>query len=336
MKILLSYENNKQEFIVSIAAVLCLAVIAVAILVKQSRYDIASFGLASDGQIKTAGPEPSFGNINTGQISPSGFKALLKDELYNRDNLHEKINGKATLYLESGFRKMMSSRYVNSADNAVWMELFIYDMGDVKNAFSVYGQQKRADSAEIPDLGRAYAASNALFMAHGRYYIEIIGSTKSAVMTGALLETGSKLKSELKTAGSDTINELSMFDKKYIVPGSEKQYPRGAFGFSGFTDVFSARYRLPGSAATVFVSVKSKPEQARLNSEEYARFCIENGGVQEKTDKTGGVAIINLFGSFEAVTACGKYVAGVHEADNQRDAEKFAEIIMATVCGREK
>jgi hypothetical protein len=37
-------------------------------------------------------------------IVPAGFEALSKPEEYNADNLYEKIDGKAPLYLEAGFK----------------------------------------------------------------------------------------------------------------------------------------------------------------------------------------------------------------------------------------
>ena len=69
---------------------------------------------------------------------PKGLKPLNPPEAFTPDNLWEKINGQAEMYLSAGFVSLQSQWFVESEDPASIIELNIYNMGDGLNAFSVY------------------------------------------------------------------------------------------------------------------------------------------------------------------------------------------------------
>ncbi|MHC4193058.1 MAG: DUF6599 family protein, partial [Planctomycetota bacterium] len=81
-----------------------------------------------------------------GSLTPAGFKALSTTEVYDSANLFEKINGKATFYLDCGFRELLTQRFVSESDEDIWMELYVYDMSNIANAFSVFSTQKRPEA----------------------------------------------------------------------------------------------------------------------------------------------------------------------------------------------
>ena len=116
---------------------------------------------------------------------PPGLEPMGPPERFDAETLSEKIDGKAELYLSSGFVSLVCQRFFSAGDNRLWLEVFLYDMGDGRNAFSVFSSQRRADGWDA-DLTRfAYRTENALFMAHGREYIEIVGS--DALLSDAIV-----------------------------------------------------------------------------------------------------------------------------------------------------
>jgi hypothetical protein len=338
MKINLTDKKNPQEFIIGIVLITLMIIIAAAVLIKQAKYDLSSYGVApaSGGEKNSVPDGTAEGGIKFEKLIPDGFALLLKSETYGRDNLHEKINGKATMYLESGFVQMTSQRFASSADKNIWLELFIYDMGAYKNAFSVYSQQRRADAVEVPELGKAYSTPNSLYIVLGKYYVEISGSSKSDLLNAAIPDLGRKISAHLKTSGAENSEDVNLFDKKYVVAGSEKQYLKGAFGYSGFSDISAVQYKTGGATAIVFTGTASDNSEAGKISDGYLNFLVENGGELKKKDDSTGLKIVNLYGYFEAVTSCGKYIAGIHEAESLADAEKISEVFIKKVCGKKK
>ena len=324
----LTKAQNKTEFTISVLILILLTCIAIGVFIIQSDYDLRKFGIINKIDNPGNDSQSILKTIDMNSFSPAGFKLLLERESYNAKNLHEKINGKAPLYLESGFKKMTCQKFVNKRNQKLWLELFIFDMGKVKNAFSVYSLQKRADAVSLPAYKIAYKTSNALFFIKGRHYIEIIGASDSKRLLRAILDVGRKTLSALP-AGSGKIDEFSLFDRKYLIGGSEKLYLKSAFGFDKFTGVFTAKYRFMGKETTVFFSNRRNQSESESIASGYFKFLIENGGENEEVSgKYSNMKIVNFAGSFEIIFTYKNYIVGVHEAENIQVARKLAELLL--------
>ncbi len=78
---------------------------------------------------------------------PPGMVPLTSPEIFDPQTLSDKINGKAELYLSAGFVGLASQRFKDKAGSNLWMEAYIYDMGNGQNAFSVFSAQRREGAA---------------------------------------------------------------------------------------------------------------------------------------------------------------------------------------------
>ncbi|TFG46523.1 MAG: hypothetical protein E4H40_07285, partial [Candidatus Brocadiia bacterium] len=120
--------KKRFESAISLCIIAVLAVIAVGIVLRQ---------LPDPGRKERS---------ELGHLTPAGFILASKTEFYRHDNLYEKIDGKADLYTESGFEILQTCRFAASQNTELDFEAFIYDMGTLRNAFSVYSLQKRSDA----------------------------------------------------------------------------------------------------------------------------------------------------------------------------------------------
>ena len=221
---------------------------------------------------------------------PPDSKSFPKPKSYIPENLYEKIDGKAPLYIESGFVKLFTQRFVSENDDSLWFEVFVFDMAAAKNAFSVYSVQKRADVETFPSMQFAYRTSNALYFVHDRFYVELVGSSESADLFGAMAEVADKLAgpafllSQESRGGKVTeIPELTLFPQENIVAGSAKLYLSDVFGFDGFSDTFVCQYKVGEESVTAFLSRRPSPQDARTTAENYYNFLIDNGGKAKPT-----------------------------------------------------
>ena len=310
--------GKRLESAISICILAVLFVIGVGVFVKQFDYDISRFGI-----ITATAPKSEI-SFDLSSLVPAGFETLSKIEVYSSENLYEKINGKAPLYTESGFEKLFTQRLVSKNDETLLMELYVYDMGTVKNAFSVYSTQRRPEAETLPAFAFAYRTSNALYLAHGKYYIELVGFSESAELFRAMVEAAENIRSELAVDKVTEIAELSLFPAENIVPGGIKLYLANAFGSEELTDTFTCRYKFGDETITAFLSRRPDPQDAQLTAESYYNFLIDNGGVAKPTtNKTIKAKAIDFYGTTEIVFATGPFVGGVHEAENQQSAEKL-------------
>jgi hypothetical protein len=208
------------------------------------------------------------------------------------------------------------------------MELFVYDMGNIRNAFSVYSTQRRAEAEPFPPMRFAYKTGNALYFVHGKYYIELVGSSESNELLRAMAEVARKIRANLAIDYDTNIDELALFPKENLIGESIKLYLTNAFGFEKLTDTFSAQYKLDSDTITAFLSRRADPQDAQLTAESYYNFLIANGGsAKPAVNKTFEGKVVDFYDTTEIVFATGPFVAGIHEAENQQAAEKLAEIL---------
>jgi len=313
-------KQKKLESVVSISLLSILFLIAIVVFIRQSDYDMSRFG------IETAVSEPITAKLRS--LAPAGFETL-SEEVYHADNLFEKINGKAPLYIESGFEKLFTQRLINKDNENLWMELFVFDMAALKNAFSVYSVQRRPGVEFLPDMQFGYRTTDSLYFVHGKYYVEFIASSKSDELFNAMMEVAHNIQTNLSVDKVTEIPELTLFPQDDFVTGSPKLYLASAFGFEGFTDIFTAQYKLGDETITAFLSRRPDPQDARLVAKSYHKFLIENGGVAKPAiTKALEGKVIDFYDTTEIVSATGPFVVGIHEAENQQYAEKLATILI--------
>jgi hypothetical protein len=304
------------ESVVGVLILLIMIATAVGIYIISRDYNMARFGVSS--------PQESQGD----------FTSVGKAETYNNDNLYEKIDGKAPMYQEAGFVKLDTQRFAAKSNSELGFELYIYDMNNAKNAFSVYSRQKRTDATDLNDLGTSafgYVAGNAICISLGKNYIEMIGSAESNELVDGMKGIAKDLSAKFKPTDKDKIVELGYFPEG-TVAGSWKLQIDNAFGFDGLTDAYSATYKIGGKGVSIFFSKRKNADEAKTVAKNYYDFLITNGGkvvtVDSEILKSAGGSVVDFYGAFEIVFPAGVFVGGVHEADNKQAAEKGAEVLI--------
>jgi hypothetical protein len=323
------HHPTRFESIIAIVLVAVPLIVLIAIFKTNKGMDISRFGVQAPIPEKPQSPGLPVENesvIAMADLTPKGFKPFGPGESYNEENLYEKIDGKAPLYTESGFVKLYTQRYVNEKDDKLSFELYIYDMDSATNAFSVYSIQRRADSTPIEDLPFAYRTENSLYLAHGRYYCELVGSSDSPVLLDALDSTAAALVENLKNAGVLEIPRLALFPEKNLVPHTFILYLNGAFGFDGLTNTFSAKYKINDQTVTAFISKQSNSDAAKYLADQYAQFLLDNGA-DKIASPDPSAKYFDLFGSIEAVSVEDSFVFGIHQADDRRTAETILTLV---------
>ena len=175
-------------------------------------------------------------------------------ERFGPDTLYEKIDGRADLYLSSGFVSLATQRF--SMDNTAgnWVEVFIYDMATAENAFSVFSMQRREGARTDDTVPNAYRTENALFMTHEKFYLEIIGTDASEALQKAI---GSLARAFIKVHGGATVASApgtDLFPESGLQPESLQLVTANAFGYEQLDRVYTAEYLMGDTRLTAFVS----------------------------------------------------------------------------------
>jgi len=314
------------ETIIGIFILVLLAGVAGGIYIVQSRFDPDLFTLTA--QKDSAGRKNSLPSPSSAPVPaflPEDLIPFGPEETFDSETLSDKIDGKAELYLSSGFVKLSTRRFALKTDPKSWMELHIYEMGNQTNAFSVYSVQKRQDSKPV-ELGvSAYATADALFFADGPKYFEIISASKDLAEDMTALARN-LVEAEPKYAGKQT--ESSLFPAGSLDESSISLHLSDVFGFSGLDRVYTAGYYTGAARVTAFISQRENSEEAADLAAAYGRFLLDNGGSDiGEVPNAPDSKVYKVFDTYEVVMHRGKFFAGAHEADDMESAVEVASRI---------
>jgi len=263
--------------------------------------------------------------LNTVPLSPP--------EVFAPQDLSDKINGKADLYLTAGFKQLNCQRFklVDAPDQ--WLELFVYDMGETSSAFAVFSSQRREDAQPIEIAQFSYRTENALFFVNGPYYVEIIASDASDRLRAAMELTAAEFIRH-NQARSETIGEIALFPRRQLAAGSITLIPADAFGYQRLDRVFTAKYRLDRTDITLFVSRRKNAAEAEQLAASYHDFLITYGG-ESLPVRTGieHARLVYIFDTYELIFYVGSFMAGIHEAADRRAAEEMSVLFYRHLKG---
>jgi len=321
------HRASKTESVVSLCILALLFLTAIGILLRQYHYDKECLLPAT--AIEAARPNQSLSanRLSLADFMPTHFRAAAEPQVFQRATLHEKINGKADLYLSCGFQKLYCQRSAQTIQPNIWMEMFVYDMDSPANAFSVFSQQRRTQTTDLSLAHFAYRTVAAVFFSRGNYYVEIIGSDVSENLLQAMLKTARNFTQKVRPDNT-VVAMLELFPQENLIPNSHRFFPKNAFAFEGLTDTFTADYQLDGHRLTAFLSKRPAQPQAQKTTELYHRFLLKNGAIDTSPkNKEFSGRIVDFFGTTEIIFSNGFFVLGVHAAESQPAAERLAAML---------
>ena len=208
-----STSHSHTQTIISLFIIILLILAAAAVGLKQQSY-----------QKFTADQ-----TILSDNLLGSDFTAAGDVETYNSDNLYEKIDGKADLYLNNGFVSLQCRRFADKSKKDFWAEVYLYDMADGENTFAVYSLQKRSESKSLDWAQFGYWTSDSVYLAAGRYYVEILLSCENDSLLASAKNAAKQLASTVST-GRTEIPILNLFPAENLVADSFKFINADAFG----------------------------------------------------------------------------------------------------------
>jgi hypothetical protein len=328
--------NNRKRRIKSVIVIFLLPMlssIGPAVFTGQTHAEIGRSEITGNPSLQLSSNTATQKSILEAAV-PGDYVTLSEFKTYNADNLYEEIDGKAPLYIDSGFVQLAIQRFAHKKNENLWMEISIFDMADPRNAFSILSVQRGPETypLSIVNTSYGYKTGNALYFVHGRYYIEIVGSSESNELSGVMTATARNIQADLIIDKAVEIPQLNLFPRENLIEGSIKLHLTNAFGFDGLEDIFACRYNFRGQAITAFLSECSNAGIAEGKADSYYEFLTKNGAKDKTTAsqflKDNRARVLDFYKTIEIVFTVGPIMGGIHEADNQQAAEDLAGILI--------
>jgi hypothetical protein len=160
----------------------------------------------------------------------AGWKIEGKPVFYGRDTLSDRINGEAELYFPYGFDRMAAARYVSEKNPGAGMDVEIYRMGSLLDAFGMYANYRRKGGRTLAVGAESDLSASQLFLYQGRHFVHIQVTGTVEANPDILAECGRAVASRLPGTNSRP-PELSVFDRPEVVRGSERYLPLSLLGY---------------------------------------------------------------------------------------------------------
>jgi len=313
-----------------------LGLIAAGLLIQQTRFNPAVTVAmhASDKGRPQTGSATAL--AATAALIPEveGFTPLVPTQSYGPDNLSDKIDGKAELYLSAGFKEMSCRSFSLGGPGGAHVEVFLYDMGSAPNAYAVFSGQRRQGSPTIPLTANAYSTANALFFTQGKFYVEIVADRASETVQKSLEAYAKALLAKLPSAG-EAQDQAALFPKQGLVRETVRLCAADTFGCEGLNNMLTGEYSLKSGKATAFIAVQNTPEQAQAEARRYLDFLAANGYQKvQAPGAPGDIDVLGLDNSFEMVLVQGRILAGVHDATTMSAALELAAQLRTALKGK--
>jgi len=188
-----SIESPTAPFIVRLALIALLPVLALAIYLDGQHYDpdLVELKPRAADTLRAANlfPESLAGLQRAGQIREFG-----------KDNLYEYIDGHAEYFISAGFRGLAVGEYGDTGNGQPALVVNLYDMGAALNAFGVLVDE--AGDREAVDIGgMGFRVGQGLSFIHGPYYVQMSLFDATLSVDSAALELAANLAEQVKDPG---------------------------------------------------------------------------------------------------------------------------------------
>jgi hypothetical protein len=264
---------------------------------------------------------------------PEGWRQIGNPQVYNPKNLFNRINGQAELFFKYGFQKSVFALYQNKSNSKDQVEVDLYDMGNVLQAFGIFSRFRGENRSAGVGL-ESYLEDTSLLFYKGRYFVMLYATEGDSPTLKKLAMT---ISSEIPDASSSP-KEIDYFPKEGLKPGSIEYYPEGLLGYQFFKRGFQGVYlekaedkdklRAEDREFRLFLAIFNNSQNAEDALKTYRDSLSKRGKVDSTTparfgpnglkgeDPNRGKVIVVLKGFF---------LAGIIGFENLKSAEKVLE-----------
>lgn len=194
---------------------------------------------------------------------PEGWTQVSSPQVYTQKTLFNRIDGQAELFLKYGFQKSVFTIYQNKANSKDQIEVDLYDMGNVLQAFGIFSRFRSEDRPAGVGL-ESYLEDSSLLFYKGRHFVMLYATE----VDPSLLKSMAMTVSSSITDSSPAPKEIDYFPKDGLKPGSIEYHPEGLLGYQFFKRGFQGIYE-----EKVVAKMKvENPSKAKVEDKEYYVF----------------------------------------------------------------
>ncbi len=194
-----------------------------------------------------------------------------KVAIFDKDTLFDRINGESELFFPYGFQKLAYARYENKQNPKVALDIDVYRMGSLIDAFGIFANYRRKDDADMPIGAEGTISSSQVFFYQDQYFVrlQVTGAVSAphAVLKNCALAISQNLPHPAARPA-----ELEAFRIPAVVKKSERYVAQSLLGYDFFRRGLIADAKAKDETIQVFVVLESSSDAALKALDQYRSY----------------------------------------------------------------
>jgi hypothetical protein len=259
------------------------------------------------------------------EIKLDGLKPMSDTEFYNADNLFEKIDGRATAYLNFNFQRLRCRSFSVTGKSGSFVDVYEYRFDTPVNAFGMFALERDPKGGPLAFAPDGYASGMGFFFRQGPRYIQVMASDQNAKTLG-LAKAIAEDRAKNLLADDTGLDARRRLPVAGLDPASVQFVQENAQGQAFLKNVFQANYDFAGKKLPFFLMVAT-PADAAVAWKSYQDFAGQFGGKVTALPDVNGAKIFAAqnFGSFKVIYQRDGEIGGVVDAADGDQARQFVE-----------
>ena len=196
-----------------------------------------------------------------------GWSISDKLEIFDTENLFDRINGAAPLFIENNFNEMTSMEYTKGDD---YITIQAYRHATPEDAFGMYASERSPELAQFPIGGEAQGDNESLYFFAGNIYVKMWSRSEenvSAVLQKIATDLAKKIDPEARYPSL-----IQLFPKENKNPYSEAYITSNYIGHDFLNRVYTARYTVESQIFQIFIIDAKTTDTAKSILDKYYKF----------------------------------------------------------------
>lgn len=231
-----------------------------------------------------------------------GWELTDEIEVFDPDNLFDRINGAAPLFIENNFREMTSMEYKKGDD---YITIQAYRHATPEDAFGMYASERSSELEYVNIGGEGQGDAESLFFFAGNIYVKMWANSTEDIK-GVLHTIGKSFSGKIDPdAGYPAI--VKSFPAKDKIPYSEAYITSSYIGHEFLKSVYVAKYNIDNQDIQLFVVDGKNVEGAKSILSNYFTFTKQPLEFAE-----GELLIKDRYNGDIPVVWKGSYIIGIY------------------------
>ena len=229
-------------------------------------------------------------------------------EIFNPENLFDRINGAAPLFIENGFQEMTTFDYKKGDD---YITFQIYRHATLEDAFGMYASERSFDLSFYKIGGEAHGDNSSLYFFAGPVYFKVNSSISTDESGEVMRKVGETLSERIAT-GTTYPTIINAFPSENKIPHSEAYITANYIGHDFLNKVFTCNYNKENLSYQLFIIDTGSSNSAKEILNKYLNFSKQSIDLKE-----GEILIKDRYNGDIPCLWKGKYIIGIYNENGQ-------------------